>query len=453
MRYLKSFTFSCLIFLFVANTPANAQQNFDARKLDDFLSVLEENNKFMGSVAILDGDEVLFNEAYGFIDDSEESANSETVYRIGSITKTYTAAIILKLEEEGKIDLAAKLSEFYTDIPNADQISIENLLNHRSGLVNVTNVPEYSEYYTESVTHEEMLGRIKRYGTSFEPGEKYEYSNTGYILLGYIIEDVTAMSYADVLKEFITDPLDLNRTYYGGEISTNRGEAYSFNYSPEGWKQTPQTNMSIPHGAGAIVSTPTETAVFLNALFNGELISEGSLEKMKDLKDGYGMGIVRIPFYDKYAWGHNGGIDGFQTTSGHFPEENVTFVLFGNGFNYSLNDISIGVLNILFGREFEIPDFSEEPKQVQLSEQEMLAFTGSYSSEDISLKMEVFVESGVLKAQASGQGAFPLTAYENGIMKFEQAGITMVFENLVDDKFEEFELQQAGQKYAYSRNE
>lgn len=452
MRYLKSLTIYFLIFFFLIKLPtASAQQHFDTQKLEDYLSVLEENNKFMGSVAILNGDELLFNKAYGFTNEDQKPANAKTIYRIGSITKTYTAALIMQLVKEGKIGLSDKLSKFYPDIPNADQITIEHLLRHRSGLVNVTNVPEYSEYYTENVTHGQMLDRIKRYGTSFEPGEKFEYSNTGYILLGYIVEDVTGMSYANALKEFIAEPLGLDRTYYGGEISTRSGEAFSFNYTPGGWKKTSETNMSIPHGAGAIVSTPAETGMFLNALFNGELISGEYSEKMTDLQDGYGLGLVRIPFYDKYAWGHNGGIDGFHTTSGHFLEDDLTFVLFGNGFNYSMNDISIGVLSILFDREFEIPDFSGEPKQVQLGEKEKQAFVGKFSSDQIPLEIEVFIEDGVLKAQASGQGAFPLTAYQGGVMKFTQAGIAMVFENLENEKFQGFELQQAGQKYSYTR--
>lgn len=451
-RYTASLSFLLLLFVILPQS-SRAQDSFNKQKLDSYLTVLEENNKFMGSVAILSGDDILFNKAYGFVDENEKPANSKTVYRIGSITKTYTAALIMQLVEEGKINLSDKLSEFYPEIPNADTITIEHLLRHRSGLVNVTNIPEYSEYYTENVTHEQMLDRIKRYGTSFEPGEKFEYSNTGYILLGYIVEDVTGMSYADALKEFITEPLGLDRTYYGGEISTRSGEAFSFNYTPGGWKKTSETDMSIPHGAGAIVSTPAETGIFLNALFNGELISEEYSEKMTDLQDGYGLGVVRIPFYDKYAWGHNGGIDGFHTTSGHFPEENLTFVLFGNGFNYSMNDISIGVLSILFGREFELPDFSGEPKQVQLGEKEKQAFVGKFSSGQIPLEIEVFVEDGVLKAQATGQGAFPLTAYQGGVMKFAQAGITMVFENLEDEKFQGFELQQAGQKYTYTRKD
>ena len=452
MKHFSSFINGLLLILFLIQPKfVEAQYSFDKQKLNEYLNTLEDANKFMGSVAILEDGDVIFHNAYGFVDEHQKPAHPETVYRIGSITKTFTSTMSMKLVEEGEIELSDPLSQFYPEIPNAEKITIEQLLYHRSGIVSVTNVDEYQEYYTEEVTKDEMLDRMVRYGTSFEPGEKFEYSNSGYILLGYIIEDVTKMNYADALKKYITAPLGMERTYYGGKISTSRGEAFSFNYTPGGWKKTSQTNMSIPHGAGSIVSTPTETGIFLSALFNGDLLSEQSLEKMMDLKDGYGLGIVRFPFYDKYAWGHNGGIDGFHTSSGHFLEENLTYVLFGNGFNYSLNDISIGVLSILFGRDFEISDFSGETKQIELGPAEMQAFTGKFSSEEIPLEIEVFVEEGELKAQATGQGAFPLTAYQGGVMKFAQAGITMVFENLQNEKFQGFELQQAGQKYTYSR--
>lgn len=430
---------------------SKAQHSFDQEKLDNYLSTLVEHDKFMGSVAILEDDDILFQNAYGFINDQQQGADSDTVYRIGSITKTYTSTMIMQLVEQGEISLSDHLSEFFPEIPKADKITVEHLLHHRSGLVSVTSVEEYMNYYTEGSTRQQMIDRMIEYGTSFEPGEKFEYSNSGYLLLGYIIEEVTGLSYDETLQEMITEPLELERTYYGMDISLDRGEAQSFSYGENGWEESPETDMSVPHGAGAIVSTPTEVGLFLDALFDGELVSMNSLEKMKNLKDGYGLGIVRIPFNDKFAWGHNGGIDGFQSTSGHFPEEDLTFVLIGNGVNYSLNDIAIGTLSILFNNDFEIPDFSNEPSPVELSERELQAYTGYYTSVDIPLEVEVFMDEGVLKAKATGQGAFPLSAFEGGVMKFNPAGITMIFNNLTDGNYKGFELQQGGQTYQFTQ--
>jgi len=119
--------------------------------------------------------------------------------------------------------------------------------------------------------------------------------------------------------------------------------------------------------------------------------------------------------------------------------------------NYSLNDIAIGTLGILFNNDFEIPDFSNEPEPVELSESDIQAFTGYYTSDDIPLEVEVFIEEGVLKAKATGQGAFPLSAFEGGVMKFDPAGITMIFNSLIDGNYEGFELQQGGQAYQFTQ--
>lgn len=431
---------------------SEAQHTFDQEKLNTYLTTLEESDKFMGSVAILEDENVLFRNSYGMASQGQPS-DVNTIYRIGSITKTYTSTMLMQLVEQGEISLSDHLNEFFPEIPNADKITIEHLLHHRSGLVSITNREEYMDYYTEGSTRQEMIDRMIEYGTNFEPGEKMEYSNSGYLLLGYIIEDVTGMDYADALQNMIIEPLGLEKTYYGMDISSDRGEAQSFSFTEDGWEESPETDMSVPHGAGAIVSTPTEVGLFLNALFDGELVSMESLEKMKNLKDGYGLGIFRIPFNERFAWGHNGGIDGFQSTSDHFPEEDLTFVLLGNGVNYSLNDIAIGTLSILFNNDFEIPDFSDEPDPVELSENELQAYTGYYTSDDIPLEVEVFIEEGVLKAKATGQGAFPLSAFEGGLMKFNPAGITMIFNNLTDGNYEGFELQQGGQTYQFTQKE
>lgn len=449
-RFLSIFAGLIFVLQLFQIQTIHAQHSFNQENLDDYLSTLVQHDKFMGSVVILEDDNVLFQNAYGFINENERAADAQTVYRIGSITKTFTSTMLMQLVEQGEISLSDHLSEFFPEIPNADKITIEHLLHHRSGLVSVTSVEEYMDYYTEGSTRHEMIDRMIEYGITFEPGEKFEYSNSGYLLLGYIIEEVTGLSYDEALQEMITDPLGLERTYYGMDISSDRGEAQSFSYSQDGWEESPETDMSVPHGAGAIVSTPTEVGLFLNALFDGDLVSMESLEKMKNLKDGYGLGIVRIPFNDRFAWGHNGGIDGFQSTSGHFPEEDLTFVLIGNGVNYSLNDIAIGTLSILFNNDFEIPDFSSEPEPVELSESELQAYTGYYTSEDIPLEVEVFMEEGVLKAKATGQGAFPLTPHENGIMTFNPAGIKMVFENKANGKYQSLKLQQGGQNFAFT---
>ena len=426
-----------------------AQISIDSEKLDQYLSELEEYDKFMGSVTVLHGDDVIFQNAYGFGDADQNPVHSESVYRIGSITKSYTAALILKLVEEGELELSDKLYRFYPDIPNADKITIEQLLRHRSGLYNFTNNPDYAEYYEGEKSKEELLSLFINYGTNFEPGENFEYSNTAYVLLGYIIENTTGLSYDDVLEKYITEPLGLNRTYFGTGINSERDEVHSFTYQ-ENWTVAPQTNMIIPHGAGALVSTSEEVARFYRHLFEGDLLSDESLGKMTDLTENFGLGIFQVPFHDKTALGHNGGIDGFQSSAAYFSDDEISFALLGNAVNYPANDITIAILSAVFGHDFEIPDFESEAEIIELTEDQLEAYTGTFTSEAFPLDIEIFIQNGNLMAQATGQGAFPLTANTPTIMRFDPAGIVIEFDDLVADKYRSMELRQSGQQFRFS---
>lgn len=450
MKVYNRILFAWLTLLLIPFT-LMGQSTDRLQKLDQYLSELSEYDKFMGSVAVIEGDDLIYTQAVGQIDSAETSADPNTMYRIGSMTKVYTATIVMQLIEEGELNLDDKLSEFYPDLPNANQITIEHLLRHRSGLTNMTSLREYLEYYTEETTRDEMLERFARLETRFEPGSQFEYSNTGYVLLGYIIEDITGLSYGEALALYVTEPAALQQTYYGMELKPGAVMASSFTYDGKSWNNTPSTNFSVPHGAGAIVATASDVVRFFESLFEGEIVSESSLEQMMLFQDGYGLGLVRIPFYEKVGVGHNGVIDGFQLTAANFQNEDLTFAILGNGINQPLNEVALGVLSILFERDYEIPDFSVEPDLVTLTEREKEQFTGSYSSEDIPLEIDVFIQGGSLMAQATGQGPFPLTSYEGGIMKFHPASLEMVFGSLADGKYQGFDLNQGGQTYRFTR--
>ena len=148
----------------------------------------------MGSVVVMSGNEVFFKEAYGIISDNQQPPTPESIYRIGSITKNYTAAMILQLVDRGELTLDTTLDTYFPDMQNAGQITIEQMLRHQSGLVNFSSLPDYMEYFTNDRSRDDMLELFESIGTSFKPGENTEYSNTSYVLLGYIIEEMTGMT-------------------------------------------------------------------------------------------------------------------------------------------------------------------------------------------------------------------------------------------------------------------
>jgi D-alanyl-D-alanine carboxypeptidase len=420
-------------------------QDINKQKLDSLFNILSEKNKAMGSVAILKNGTVLYSRAIGYsvISDKEKITSSpNTKYRIGSISKMFTSTMLFQLIEESKINLTATLDKWFPTIPNARQITIGNLLNHRSGIHNFTNDPEYTTYMTMSKTQDEMIAIISKNKADFQPDEKTSYSNSNFVLLGYIIEEITGKPYSKNLDERITSRIGLANTYYGGKTNIKNNECFSYRFDGT-WKPETETDMSIPGGAGAIVSTPTDLTKFIEALFSLKLVSNSSLDQMKTIKDGMGMGMFQIPFYDKKAYGHNGGIDGFGSNLAYFPEDNLAISYCTNGMVYPMNDILIGVLSIYFGKEYKIPTF----KTFALRTEDLDKYQGVYSSTQMPLKITVTREINVLIAQATGQSSFPLEPTDKDKFAFEKAGIKMEFNPAKN----EMTLKQGGGTFLFTK--
>jgi CubicO group peptidase (beta-lactamase class C family) len=438
---------SCLLFflLFQATDLASAQ-DFDKVKMDSLFSLIEVNQKGMGSVSIFkDGVEVYQN-SIGFGDvQNGILAHSTTTYRIGSISKSFTATLIMQLIEEKKLTLDTKLADFFPGVAHSKEISIEQLLRHESGIFNFTSAPEYQEWMEKPKTRAELLQIIKDGGTVFEPGERMEYSNSNYVLLSLIIEEIEKSSFSEVLTDRIVEPLQLTRTYYGDKINTEKNEALSYTRG-EAWILATETDMSVPLGAGALVSTPTDLNRFFTALFGGELVSESSLDAMCNLTNNVGLGLFQVPFYEKRALGHNGGIDGFQSTSGYYREEGVCFSYTTNGVVFPMNNIVIGILSIYFGKDYDLPEFT--PSLILKSE-ELDKYLGVYGATGFPVKITITKLGNALVGQASGQASFPLEAYEKDKFRFDQAGLTMEF--LPGDRLVIF--RQGGQEFELTRED
>jgi len=421
-------------------------QTFNRARLDSLFNLIEKENQGMGSVSIFEDGQEVYQKSIGYenIEDGIK-ASTETRYRIGSISKTFTATIILQIIEEGKLSMESKLEEYFPQLPNAPYITVEHMLLHRSGLYNFTNAPAYQTWMESPKTQEDLLEIFKENGTVFDPGEKFEYSNTNYVLLSWIAERIEGKSFSDIFDDRITKRLELSDTYYGEKIGTRLHEAQSY-VMQDGWQLATETDMSIPTGAGAIVSTPTDLNKFFYDLFQGEVISEESLGSMTKMKDGYGMGLFQIPFYERRALGHNGGIDGFQSNASYFKNDGVGIAYITNGTVMGMNDILIGVLSIYFNREYEFPTFA---KAIKVPVEVLKNYLGLYSSQNFPLKVTVFLKDDQLMAQATGQGAFPLEAYEENKFRFTPAGIKMEF--MPGDK--KMILNQGGGRFEFAKEE
>jgi CubicO group peptidase (beta-lactamase class C family) len=394
----------------------------DKAKLDQFFDRLAEKNKAMGGLTIAKDGNVLYTRAIGYsqINGTEKKPlTAANRYRIGSITKMFTAAMILQLVEEGKLKLTDTLDKFFLQIPNAKKITIAQILAHRSGIHDSILDPNLRpSSNTNAVTKDELLAIISKGAPDFEPDAKHRYSNSGYFLLGLIIEKLTTKSYGEALQERITSRIGLKDTYTAtGNIDVNKNESLTYFYLGGDWKQVPETHPSILFGGGSIVSTPNDLAKFIQALFEGKIVSKESLDQMKTMRDGEGLGMEPFTFAGKTFYGHTGGGDNYGAWLAYLPEEQLAVAYTTNAKVYPVRDIVSGVVDIYFNKPFQIPSF--EP--IAVSPEVLDKYVGVYSSPEAPVKFTIRREGATLFFQPGEQSAAPLEATAQDKFKIEGA--------------------------------
>lgn len=414
--------------------PSFAQQ-VETSKLNAYFGMLEEHHKFMGSVSVSQDGKTIYSISTGFVDvDAKQPANKDSKYKIGSISKTFTSVLVFQAIEKGKLSLEQTLEGHFPEIKNAEKITLAHMLSHRSGIHNFTDAA-FWESSTLPRTEAEMVEIIAKGGSDFEPDSRAAYSNSNYVLLSYILEKVHKMPFRKILEKQITGPLHLENTYFGQKINARNNECNSYKYFDK-WRIEPDTDPSVTMGAGGIVSTPDDLNAFFTALFSGKLVSTQSLEKMRTIRDGFGMGLLQVPFYDKTGYGHTGGIDGFSSISIYFPADGMAYSLTANGVNFPTNNINIAVLSGVYHKPFELPDFN----RIDLTSEELDRYVGTYSTSQFPLKITITRKEKALVAQATGQSPFDLQATAKDRFQYEQAGIILEF----DPEKETLTLKQGG---------
>ena len=416
---MKNFCIAALSLLLSVGSPTVSAQEIDAAKLDRYFETLADNDKFMGSVSVFRNGAEIYAKSVGFADiDKGVEAGGGTQYCIGSISKTFTAAMIFQAIEAGKLSLSTTIDGWFPAIGNANKITVGQLLSHRSGIHNFTADEQYLSWNTREQTRERMIERIVRGGNDFEPDAMTRYSNSNYVLLSYILDTVYGKPYAEILAGKIAGPLKLENTYLGVN-----GKCNSYKYFDR-WRVEQETDPSVALGAGSIVSTPGDLNRFADALFNGRVVSAGSLSVMQTMKENYGMGLVTVPFHTKRGYGHSGGIDGFHSMLIYFPEDRISYAITSNALNYTLNDIHIAVLSCVYGMPFDVPDFTAR----DLTPEELDRYTGVYASGQLPIKLTVRRTGNSLEGQGTGQPSFPLEAASLHTFRFTAGGIVMEFD-------------------------
>ncbi|MRG44859.1 serine hydrolase [Chitinophaga sp. SYP-B3965] len=404
---------------------ATHAQTFDKAKLDQYFDRLAEKNKAMGTLVISKDGKQIYTRSIGYgqiTETTKKPLTAESRYRIASITKMYTAAMILQLVEEGKLQLTDTIGKFFPQIANAGKITIAHILAHRSGIHDVLVEPDVlSQVKAASITKEELVAIVCKGKSDFEPGTKHQYSNSGYALLGVIVEKLSGQSYAEALRKRITAKIGLKDTYIAtAYMDVNKNESLTYRYTG-GWLRQPETPAGILFGAGSIISTPADMAQFIHALFSGKFISPEHLTLMKTIKDGDGSGMEPFLFAGKTFYGHTGGGGNLGAWLAYMPEEKLAVAYTTNAKVHPVADIMKSIMEIYYNKPFEIPTF----EAMVISEEILEKYTGVYATTEAPVKFTITRNGGTLYIKPPGEGSpAPLEATASN--KFNIQGVNGV---------------------------
>jgi len=327
-----------LVLIFLALPHACTQG--DEGDFDSLMQQLFEEEGTGGAALVVRDGKVLYRKARGMANlELDVPMTPGHVFRIGSITKQFTACAILKLAEDGKLDLQDDITKYIKDYPTRGHtITIEHLLTHTSGIKSYTDMEEWdAEIRKKDFTPAELVDFFKDKPMDFAPGEEWKYNNSGYFLLGYIIELLTGDSYAHYLEENIFQPLGMENSYYGSTTKIIKGRADGYARAGEQTVNAEFLSMTQPHAAGALLSTVDDLYLWYSAVMNHKVISKDKLKQATTpfvLNDGeetnYGYGWALGDLEGSPSISHGGGINGYLTASIYLPEEKVFVAVFSN---------------------------------------------------------------------------------------------------------------------------
>lgn len=374
------------------------------QKIDKAVSVVYPADGPGVAVLVARDGKVLYRKGHGMADlEFGLPMKADYVFRIGSITKQFTAAAILQLEEAGKLSLSDDITKYLPDYPTGGQtITIENLLNHTSGIKSYTGMEQFTnEWRRKDLTPDSLISFFKNEPMDFAPGENWRYNNSAYIILGYIIEKVSGMNYADYVEKKFFQPLGMKNSYYDytGEIIPNRLPGYQ--REGEKYENANYLSMTLPYAAGSLLSTVDDLFTWYKAVAAGKIISPENLKKSisptkiktgNSIAYGYGLSTGNIqgsPFY-----GHTGGINGFLSVSLYLPIEEIFVVLLTNCDCNSASDLDAELAALALEKPYE---WTEVP----LDSSNMPEYQGVYEAAYDGMRTIRYKE-GKLYSQISG---------------------------------------------------
>lgn len=380
------------------------------------------------TVLIAQDDKVIYRKAFGMANlELNVPMKPENVLQLASITKQFTSVSVLMLMEQGKLSLQDPLSKFIADYPRGNEITLHHLLSHTSGITSYTNLPEFRAKTRLDMTPEEIISSFKNLPLEFNPGEKYEYSNSGYFLLGYIIEKLSGMSYEDFIQKNIFDKLGMKNSYYANTYKVIPCRASGYQLYDGNYENAEYMSTTIPYAAGSLMSTVDDMFLWNKAIHNNTLISESSkktaftnhtLANGKNSNYGYGWYINEIAGVSTIE--HPGGMNGFTASGIYISEKNIYSIVLTNlDDGRGAEPCNIKAVSAVLGKPVS------EQAAVKVSEKELTKWVGAYQFENVV--RFITYENGSLYSVREGGRPFKLIPLSSNEFKFENSFSTYKF--------------------------
>lgn len=430
---------------------ALAQNNDIQKKVDEYIDAYMQMNQFSGSILIAKNNQIIANKGYGFANYSFEIKNTpKTKFRIGSLTKGFTAVAILQLEEKRLLSIDDKLKKYIPDYPRGDEITIKNLLTQTSGIPNHT---EFDDFNKERRVYEysilETIEVFKNKALKFNPGEKFDYSNSNYILLGLVIEKVSKLSYSEYIEQNIFKPLEMNNSGFENPERIIKEFAQGYCLKNNEMVKSKYRDMSNAHASGALYSTIEDLYIWDRALYSEKLISKESIEKMfTEFKANYGFGWGIVDVFDHKMIAHSGEIDGFTSNISRFINDDISIIILSNFEQSPINRINIDLISMVFGKKYTIPEII---KSIKLSNTILQSFIGEYELQP-GFVFSITFNDDKLFCQPTGQPKLELIPFSETEFMLKEANAKISFEKNSNQEIEKLILHQGDKQFPANKN-
>ena len=436
--------------LATAMLAGGAGQAQDLKRIEALVDSAAANDHFSGAVLVAKGDQVLLDKGYGSANLEWNIPNApSTKYRLGSVTKQFTAASVLLLQERGQLKVSEPVSKYVDGLPAAwSKVTIFQLLNHTSGIANFTSTKEYQSIEPFAKKPEESIALVRDKPLEFESGSRFSYSNTGYVLLGALIEKVSGQGYDVFVRKNIFEPLGMKDSGYDWNATVLPNRAAGYARGKKGVSNAGFINMSIPHAAGALYSTTGDLLRWQRGLYEGKLLSPASLEAMTTAyHSGYGFGLGIQQKDGSKEVGHDGGIEGFATEVRYRMGDRISVIVLSNVEGSQLESLTAGLTAAARNAKYVLPS---ERKDIALSAAQMAAIAGTYTMPD-GRRLWLRVNGGGMTSQLQGQGTLPIYAESANLLFLRKVDAQLELNRDAAGQVEAVTLQQGGRNMRLPR--